>query len=291
MPRHVLRIRSLAIAAALSTALAPAVPSTLGAQPADTTRVSVAPLFTRRDAVLAGAFALATAAVTPADRWFASRSQQEQLQKNRWLRNAATGVRDVAEPGAFIIGATLYTVGRIGASRSSGHATDYRRAADLGLHGTEAVILGLGTVAVLKGATGRARPLVDIDNPRDFKLGRGFGKDDRYRSFPSGHTVMAFSAAAAVTSETGRFWPGSRPYIGLAMYGGASLVGLSRMYDNKHWASDVLVGAAIGTFAGQKVVRYHHSHPKNRLDRWLLSASITPTGGRGVAARWSVLPQ
>jgi membrane-associated phospholipid phosphatase len=59
------------------------------------------------------------------------------------------------------------------------------------------------------------------------------------------------------------------------MYGGAALVGLSRMYNNRHWASDVITGAAIGTFAGTKVVRYHHTHPGNRIDRWLLGASMS----------------
>ena len=55
------------------------------------------------------------------------------------------------------------------------------------------------------------------------------------------------------------------------------------MYNNRHWASDVLVGAGIGTFAGLKVVRYHHSHPGNRLDRWLLAGSLSPTAGGGQA--------
>ena len=61
------------------------------------------------------------------------------------------------------------------------------------------------------------------------------------------------------------------------MYGGAALIGVSRMYDNRHWASDVIMGAAIGTFAGTKVVRYHRTHPDNRLDRWLLRASLSPS--------------
>jgi membrane-associated phospholipid phosphatase len=61
------------------------------------------------------------------------------------------------------------------------------------------------------------------------------------------------------------------------MYGGAALVGLSRMYENRHWASDVIMGAAIGTFAGTKVVRYHRTHPGNRIDRWLLNASVSPS--------------
>ena len=43
--------------------------------------------------------------------------------------------------------------------------------------------------------------------------------------------------------------------IGPLLYTGAALTGVSRMYNNRHWTSDVLVGAGIGTFAGLKVVR------------------------------------
>ena len=49
------------------------------------------------------------------------------------------------------------------------------------------------------------------------------------------------------------------------------------MYNNRHWASDVIMGAAIGTFAGTKVVRYHLTHPGNRVDKWLLNASYSPS--------------
>ena len=38
------------------------------------------------------------------------------------------------------------------------------------------------------------------------------------------------------------------------------------MYNNMHWASDVVAGAAIGTIIGLKVVKYTHSHPDNRID-------------------------
>jgi len=69
---------------------------------------------------------------------------------------------------------------------------------------------------------------------------------------PSGHATDGFVAAAAVTAETGRWWPRSTRIVGPLMYGGATMVGLSRMYHNKHWASDVVLGAAIGTFSGRK---------------------------------------
>ena len=55
-------------------------------------------------------------------------------------------------------------------------------------------------------------------------------------------------------------------------------------------ASDVLVGAGIGTFAGLKVVRYHHSHPGNRLDRWMLAGSLVPAPDGGQTLRWSIVP-
>jgi hypothetical protein len=74
------------------------------------------------------------------------------------------------------------------------------------------------------------------------------------------------------------------------MYGGATLIGLSRMYDNHHWASDVVLGAAIGTFAGRKIVRFHHSHPGNDIDRILLGATILPDGQGGAVVALTLAP-
>jgi membrane-associated phospholipid phosphatase len=228
-------------------------------------------LFTWRDGLLAAGFAVGTVAIRPLDSRAAQSLQREQSQRNKLLQDAAVGFRTIAVPGSVIIGVSMYTAGRLAKNA---------RVADLGLHGTEALFIGEGTASVLKGIVGRARPYVDTKNPNDYQLLRGFRNDSRYRSFPSGHTVAGFAAAAAVTAETSRWWPNSVWYIAPAMYGGASLVGLSRMYNNRHWASDVIMGAAIGTFAGTKVVRYHHTHPGNRIDRWLLSASV-PTSNLG----------
>ena len=143
---------------------------------------------------------------------------------------------------------------------------------------------------MLKWTAGRARPYNDVEKPHDFSFGRGTRADD-YRSFPSGHSTAGFAAAAAVVSETSRWWPKSTWYIGPAMYGGAALIGLSRMYNNKHWGSDVWMGAAIGTFAGRKIVEYHHSHPNNRIDKWLLSGSITRGESGSYHLRLGILPQ
>ncbi|HEV7386993.1 MAG TPA: phosphatase PAP2 family protein [Gemmatimonadaceae bacterium] len=226
-----------------------------------------APLFTSRDAIRAVGFAGLTVAMFPLDRAIAHRLTDEHSEANKFLNTSSTGVELIADPGSIIIGASLYLFGRF---------TNHPDIEDLGWHGTEAVLLGGATAWVLKGLAGRARPFVTGDTTaHDFKFAGGFGNADR-QSFPSGHTTAAFAAASAVTSEAERMWPGHFWLVAPLMYGGASLVGLSRMYHDKHWASDVALGAAIGTFSGLKVVRYTHAHPQNFLDRAILRVDAMP---------------
>ena len=71
------------------------------------------------------------------------------------------------------------------------------------------------------------------------------------------------------------------------LYGSASLVALARMYHNQHWASDVVLGAGIGTFAGLKVSRYKHLYPNNLMDRIMLGTKIAPDGRGGALIMWS----
>jgi membrane-associated phospholipid phosphatase len=263
-------IRTAALAITLvSWSATVALPVAARAQPADTTNVSTEPLFTARDLWIASGFALVTVALYPTDRRLAREIRRDPLQNNHFLNESADFFDFMGTKGSVYIGVSMYAVGRV---------AGIERMADLGLHGTEALYLAQSLVKLVKGLAGRARPQLDIENPRSFKFGRGFGDEEEYRSFPSGHAGMAFAAAAAVTSETSKWWPKSTWYVAPVMYGGAALVAISRMYDNRHWASDVVMGAAIGTFSGLKVVRYHHSHPNNRIDRWLLSTSVIPRG-------------
>lgn len=241
----------------------------------DSLKASEAPLFTAEDAFFAGGVIFATLAVAPIDKRIADYVQGERPQQNSFFRKVAVIVEAIAEPGALLIGGGLYGIGRL---------ADNERMADLGLHGTEAIVVGILLTSAIKVGAGRQRPYVNRDRPHSFGFLRGW-KQEQYRSFPSGHSLIAFAAAAAVTNETKRWWPNSAWYIGPAMYGGALLVALSRMYDNKHWASDVMIGGLIGTFAGLKVVKYHHTHPDNRVDRWLLGVTFAPAGDGGWVGR------
>jgi len=63
-------------------------------------------------------------------------------------------------------------------------------------------------------------------------------------SFPSGHTSHSFTMASIANELYGK-------NIGLISYGLATLVAVSRMNDNKHYLSDVIFGAGLGTAVGR----------------------------------------
>ncbi len=64
-------------------------------------------------------------------------------------------------------------------------------------------------------------------------------------SFPSGHTATAFMAATMLHKEYGHL----SPWVSVGAYSVATFTGISRQLNNRHWASDVMVGAGIGILA------------------------------------------
>ena len=76
------------------------------------------------------------------------------------------------------------------------------------------------------------------------KYGLGVLRPDNttHRSFPSGHTFFSFTGAEILRREYGEEYP----WIAVAGYTVATIVGLMRIYNNRHWAGDVLAGAGLG---------------------------------------------
>jgi membrane-associated phospholipid phosphatase len=225
------------------------------------------PLFDSRDAWIAGAYLASAALAFPFDEPIAIAIRDSSLQKTPGLQPAAHAFNFLAAPGSLILSGGLYGIGRL-----AGHDD----MADAGLHIGEAIVIAEAVTFSIKLLAGRARPSLGLDDPYDFRLGRGIAREDLYRSFPSGHSAAAFATAAAAAHEIDRVWGGNELLIGLATYGPAALVGLSRMFHNRHWTSDVVFGAAIGAFSGWKVVRYSHSNPDNAVDDFFLAASFVP---------------
>lgn len=92
------------------------------------------------------------------------------------------------------------------------------------IYGLSSVILG-STVFITKKFSGQLRP----DGSDQF-------------SFPSGHTANAFAGAEFLRLE----YKDKSPWYGVAGYAVAFTTGYLRMYNNRHWLSDVVAGAGIG---------------------------------------------
>lgn len=236
----------------------------------------VEPLFTRRDAGIAGGFLLGVALLAPLDQAVARAAQDSVLQTHELIRDGADVFRWMGFPGVVIVSGGLYAGGLLAGSAPL---------ADMGLHTTGAIVVAEAVTFTAKAVIGRARPKLDTGDPFDFGLLRGASHDD-YQSFPSGHTTAAFAAAAALTSEISSHHPEATAWVATVMFGGATLMGVSRLYHNEHWASDVVAGAAIGSFAGWKVVRYAHGRPRSWLDRTFLP-TVTVRGD-GLTMAWSI---
>ena len=245
------------------------------------TLYSPKPLLKGADALLIVGFVAAAAAAAPADKYFTQKLQDPARQSNRYLHTGATFFRLIGDPGSLVVGGATYAIGRVAGSR---------RAEDIGLHSVESVLLGGAITGVTKMIAGRARPYKDTANSLNFGLLRGLKGTD-YQSFPSGHTTAAFAFASIISSETSHWWPESRWIIGPFFFGGAMLTGVSRIYNQDHWASDVVTGAAIGTLTGIKVYRYMHSHPNNRVDKFFLRAGVQISPGTGWLPMVSVAPR
>ncbi|GJG89018.1 hypothetical protein tb265_41990 [Gemmatimonadetes bacterium T265] len=130
---------------------------------------------------------------------------------------------------------------------------------DAGFHVADAYVLASGISFVAKGIAGRGRPYwIGISRASSFQFGRGFPHREAYASFPSGHAAGAFAAAFALSGES-EAWksPFARPLRALiwtAVVGD----GVSRVYRDTHWATDVTAGAAVGAVAWQLTrARFH----------------------------------
>ena len=243
-------------------------PAGLRAQAVDSLPRRPEPMFTGRDALILGAFAAASVALSTQDESIARQIRDSSLQADRTVDAIADGAAFVNEKSLFAAGVLAYGVGKL---------TGHERTTDVAFHATEAVVISSAIATVVRGALGRSRPFVsneatDNYDAYHFEPGKGF-KELAYRAWPSIHASSAMSVATVVAHEISRENRRAGRILTPVLYTAAAMPGLGRMYGDKHWASDVLMGMGLGWWTGRKVVRYHHSRDTTKLDRWFLSAS------------------
>lgn len=129
------------------------------------------------------------------------------------------------------------------------------KAREVAVLGGEALVDSLIVVEGVKLATGRKRPDAQHDPSQFFDGGDGF---------PSGHAIATWALASVVAHEYGR---GSK-IVPIVAYSLATLVSGARFAAQKHYASDIVVGAGMGWFIGRFVYQTHMDHAIHKYG-WL----------------------
>ncbi|WP_460594254.1 phosphatase PAP2 family protein [Geomonas sp. Red276] len=178
--------------------------------------------------------------------------------------NTANGFATVGND----LGNGLYTLPALGAFYAYGAMGNDHKARRASLLALESyAISGLITEG-LKTTFQRHRPNTGQD-PDSFN-GPHFSLKNV--SFSSGHTASAFSIATIFANVYK-----DNPFVPPLAYGLASLTGLSRIYSNEHWSSDVFVGAALGYFTSKALLKFHPDDRDTSLSKRLM---ILPQVGK-----------
>jgi membrane-associated phospholipid phosphatase len=183
--------------------------------------------FLKLSAVVGAGIVLGFADVDIRDRVLGHRTQG-----SKDFFRVVTRFGDGAYLGGFLAG--LFAVGQF--SGNDG----LRKTAWLGI---ESYLASSVFSTALKFAFGRARP----------GAGEGSGSFHPFSTrssrtaMPSGHATSIWSVATVIADRT------DNGFVDAACYGVAVLTSLSRIHQDKHWASDVLVGSAIGYFTAKKI--------------------------------------
>jgi membrane-associated phospholipid phosphatase len=134
-----------------------------------------------------------------------------------------------------------------------GNIRDTNALLTYGIMYAEAFLFAHGTKDILKNIINRNRPYTYF-SPVPSGL-----DDDYFKSFPSGHTSLAFMSAGFLTSIFLNDYPDSKwkiPVISIS-YSMAMAVAVNRIRGGSHFLTDVIAGAAIGSLYGYLVPALH----------------------------------
>lgn len=103
--------------------------------------------------------------------------------------------------------------------------------------------------------------------------GRGIAGFD---AFPSGHTAAAFAMATVFAVQYKNV-----PVVPVAMYSLAGLVGVTRLFEHEHWASDVFLGGVVGYLCARQVLDTENTLFPHRKAFRKMAIRVNPVYGNG----------
>ncbi|MBI2270910.1 MAG: phosphatase PAP2 family protein [Bacteroidetes bacterium] len=189
-------------------------------------------------------------AVVAADITIAS---QDAAVRDFALRNRNSTTQDIQQYGLEPWGSGKYSMPLLGLFYLYGSVKSDERSKQTALLGLKAFVVSGIIVTIPKQFFHRHRPCPSIyggkpDAGCATYVNIFFQSSDN--SFPSGHSTSAF-AMATVISEQYKY----KKWVPVVSYTLAGLASLSRVESNKHWASDVFMGAVLGYSIGKFITR------------------------------------
>ena len=185
---------------------------------------------------------LATGAAIATDK----HTLQEVVSLDPDFNNANTNASNAMIGGFIAAPVILYGVGHF-------HANEHAR--ETGLLGAEALLDGVVVEQGMKLIFWRERPYQNMGQGRFFQSSAGVDS-----SFPSSHSVLAWSTAAVIAGE----YP--NPWVQVLVYTGATGVSMTRLMGQQHFPADLLVGSAVGWLVGHYVYKHRHRYEARHSD-------------------------
>jgi hypothetical protein len=144
-------------------------------------------------------------------------------------------------------GSGIYPALVVGLLYAEGVLWKDQKSKKVAMNCTKSFLIATSFAQIAKYAATRQRPDVSPADPHKWEMGSGNS------SFFSGHTTTAFSVATVLAQEYK-----STIWVPIVAYTLATGTGLSRINDNRHWASDVLTGALCGYLTGMLIEKQNN---------------------------------
>ena len=229
--------------------------------------------FTARDWIITGAAVGLTATLlhfdNDIDKW-----ARVQKQEHGWVNKSSPVITQFGTTYGTI---TVASIGLLSAVFKK------QKGVQTSLLATQALITSAAWVQLIKHFTGREDPSASYIYSK-LPGGKWWGPFAQYDqdlpvyksvssfdAFPSGHTAAAFSIATVFASQYS-----NTKAIPVISYTMATLVGISRLTEHQHWASDIFVGGLLGYVCGKQVVSHYNNTHKNPDTLLLSKSKINP---------------
>ena len=193
-----------------------------------------------------------------------------QKQKHKWVNKSSPIITQFG---------SIYGISSVAAIGLLSATFKNQKGVQTSLLATQALITSGAWVQLIKHLTGREDPSASYIYSKE-PGGEWWGPFAQYDqdvtvyksvssfdAFPSGHTAAAFSIATVFATQYN-----STKAIPILCYSMATLVGISRLTEHAHWASDDFVGGLIGYVCGKEVVS-HYSKTNNNPGTSFISKS------------------